>query len=83
MVEILSYKLMECMHYFIKFIVYMYLISHLFILISRKRWLLFPPESGNLQPTRVPYEESSIYSQLNFFTPKDLSYFKSELFYLL
>lgn len=33
----------------------------------RKRWLLFPPsETNNLKPTRVPYEESSIYSNINF-----------------
>lgn len=30
--------------------------------------MLFPPNE-NLQPTRVPYEESSIYSRLNFFSP--------------
>jgi HSPB1-associated protein 1 len=29
---------------------------------------LSPPET-NLQPTRIPYEESSIYSKLNFFSP--------------
>ncbi|XP_072377577.1 HSPB1-associated protein 1 isoform X2 [Diabrotica undecimpunctata] len=33
-----------------------------------KSWLLFPPEE-NLKPTRIPYEESSIYSKLNFFSP--------------
>nr|XP_022909778.1 HSPB1-associated protein 1 isoform X1 [Onthophagus taurus] len=35
---------------------------------GRKRWLLFPPNQ-NLQPTRIPYEESSIFSKLNFFSP--------------
>ncbi|GLV43580.1 HSPB1 associated protein 1 [Carabus blaptoides fortunei] len=35
---------------------------------GRKKWILFPPEE-NLKPTRVPYEESSVYSQLNLFTP--------------
>ncbi|CAG9859596.1 unnamed protein product [Phyllotreta striolata] len=34
-----------------------------------KLWLLFPPEE-NLKPTRVPYEESSIYSKFNFFSPQ-------------
>ncbi|XP_050500193.1 HSPB1-associated protein 1 [Diabrotica virgifera virgifera] len=33
-----------------------------------KIWLLFPPEE-NLKPSRIPYEESSIYSKLNFFSP--------------
>lgn len=42
---------------------------------GRKRWLLFPPEE-NLLPTRVPYEESSIYSKVNFFSP-DFKYHKS------
>nr|QNJ44855.1 sHSP28 [Agasicles hygrophila] len=36
---------------------------------GKKMWLLFPPEE-NLMPTRVPYEESSVYSRLNFFSPK-------------
>jgi len=32
-----------------------------------KTWTLFPPsESQYLGPTRVPYEESSVYSQINF-----------------
>jgi HSPB1-associated protein 1 len=35
---------------------------------GRKQWILSPPET-NLQPTRIPYEESSIYSKLNFFSP--------------
>jgi hypothetical protein len=32
----------------------------------RKRWLLFPPDSsiGQLQ-TRIPYEESSVYIDMN------------------
>ncbi|XP_065220046.1 HSPB1-associated protein 1 [Planococcus citri] len=34
---------------------------------GRKRWLLFPPsETDHLKPTRVPYEESSVYSSINF-----------------
>ncbi|CAH1398166.1 unnamed protein product [Nezara viridula] len=36
-------------------------------LYGKKRWFLFPPsETNNLKPTRVPYEESSVYSQINF-----------------
>ena len=32
-----------------------------------KTWLLFPPSQGNLlSPTRIPYEESSVYSKCNF-----------------
>ncbi|XP_032680494.1 HSPB1-associated protein 1 [Odontomachus brunneus] len=35
---------------------------------GRKEWLLFPPRSSNfLEPTRIPYEESTIYSKFNFF----------------
>ncbi|XP_025153870.1 HSPB1-associated protein 1 isoform X2 [Harpegnathos saltator] len=35
---------------------------------GRKEWLLFPPDSSNfLEPTRIPYEESTIYSKFNFF----------------
>lgn len=33
---------------------------------GRKRWLMFSPDqTENLYPTRVPYEESSIYSSLD------------------
>ncbi|GAB0099789.1 HSPB1-associated protein 1 [Sergentomyia squamirostris] len=42
---------------------------------GRKRWILFSPEV-DLKPTRCPYEESSIYSNLNFFSPEDWSDFK-------
>ncbi|XP_063831427.1 HSPB1-associated protein 1 [Ostrinia nubilalis] len=40
-----------------------------------KRWILFPPETGGLKPTRVPYEESSVYSELNFYCPSNLDVF--------
>ncbi|XP_034935822.1 HSPB1-associated protein 1 homolog isoform X2 [Chelonus insularis] len=37
---------------------------------GKKEWLLFPPNSGDdLKQTRVPYEESTIYSKINFFCP--------------
>lgn len=39
---------------------------------GRKRWLLFPPEA-KLKPTRVPYEESSVYSEENFYSPEAYS----------
>lgn len=36
----------------------------------RKRWILFPPESTPcLYPTRTPYEESSVWSQVNILNP--------------
>ncbi|GLH01610.1 Uncharacterized protein GBIM_07712 [Gryllus bimaculatus] len=35
-----------------------------------KQWILFPPKaSASLLPTRVPYEESSVYSKHNFYSP--------------
>jgi HSPB1-associated protein 1 len=35
-------------------------------LYGRKRWLLFPPsQTPNLYPTRVPFEESSVFSGVN------------------
>ncbi|XP_042146218.1 HSPB1-associated protein 1 [Ixodes scapularis] len=35
-------------------------------LVGRKAWTLFPPEMSNsLYPTRIPFEESSIFSQVN------------------
>uniref|UniRef100_A0A6B0VCC2 JmjC domain-containing protein n=1 Tax=Ixodes ricinus TaxID=34613 RepID=A0A6B0VCC2_IXORI len=35
-------------------------------LVGRKAWTLFPPEmSSSLYPTRIPFEESSIFSQVN------------------
>lgn len=35
-----------------------------------KRWILFPPtETTHMKPTRVPYEESSVYSKWNFSSP--------------
>ncbi|XP_076234225.1 HSPB1 associated protein 1 isoform X2 [Calliopsis andreniformis] len=37
---------------------------------GRKEWLLLPPSSTHfLQPTRVPYEESTVYSKHNLFCP--------------
>ncbi|CAL9689757.1 unnamed protein product [Knipowitschia caucasica] len=37
---------------------------------GRKRWHLFPPEdSSRLYPTRIPYEESSIFSQVDVLNP--------------
>ncbi|KAJ0173719.1 hypothetical protein K1T71_010868 [Dendrolimus kikuchii] len=44
-------------------------------LYGKKLWLLFPPETGGLKPTRVPYEESSVYSELNFFCPNNVEVF--------
>ncbi|XP_043919491.1 HSPB1-associated protein 1-like [Protopterus annectens] len=38
--------------------------------ILRKRWHLFPPEDTSfLYPTRIPYEESSIFSKVNIANP--------------
>ena len=46
---------------------------------GKKRWLLFPPDqTKDLYPTRVPYEESSIYSQVDF-TNIDISKYPSLL----
>ena len=40
-----------------------------------KRWILFPPsETSNLYPTKIPYEESSVFSQVNITNP-DLTRF--------
>ncbi|XP_074551376.1 HSPB1-associated protein 1 homolog [Halichoeres trimaculatus] len=37
---------------------------------GRKRWHLFPPEdTPHLYPTRIPYEESSIFSQVDVLHP--------------
>ncbi|KAF4531961.1 hypothetical protein B566_EDAN010208 [Ephemera danica] len=38
---------------------------------GRKQWILFPPDSEDMKPTRVPYEESSIYSEVNFYSPSE------------
>ncbi|XP_050543797.1 HSPB1-associated protein 1 isoform X2 [Daktulosphaira vitifoliae] len=39
-----------------------------------KRWILLPPDMGKyLLPSRVPYEESSCYSKINFSCPKILT----------
>lgn len=46
-------------------------------LYGKKRWILFPPETGGLKPTRVPYEESSVYSELNFYCPNNLEVFNN------
>ena len=33
---------------------------------GRKKWTLFPPEGAAvLNPTRIPYEESTVFSRLN------------------
>ncbi|XP_054471379.1 HSPB1-associated protein 1 homolog [Anoplopoma fimbria] len=37
---------------------------------GRKRWHLFPPEdTAHLYPTRIPYEESSVFSQVHVVQP--------------
>lgn len=37
---------------------------------GRKQWILFPPEDSDcLYPTRVPYEESSVFSSVNILSP--------------
>ncbi|XP_070832397.1 HSPB1-associated protein 1 homolog [Chaetodon trifascialis] len=37
---------------------------------GRKRWHLFPPDDTvNLYPTRIPYEESSVFSQVDVLHP--------------
>ncbi|XP_069790908.1 HSPB1-associated protein 1 homolog isoform X4 [Narcine bancroftii] len=37
---------------------------------GRKRWHLFPPDdTSNLYPTRIPYEESSVFSSVNVANP--------------
>ncbi|XP_074157497.1 HSPB1-associated protein 1 isoform X2 [Sminthopsis crassicaudata] len=42
---------------------------------GRKRWHLFPPEdTAFLYPTRIPYEESSVFSKVNVVNP-DLKHF--------
>ncbi|XP_037051790.1 HSPB1-associated protein 1 [Bradysia coprophila] len=41
-----------------------------------KSWLLFPPNE-RLSPTRVPYEESSVYCSENFYSPNDLDQFQN------
>nr|XP_033338329.1 HSPB1-associated protein 1 isoform X1 [Megalopta genalis] len=39
---------------------------------GRKQWLLFPPSSTcALHATRIPYEESTVYSKFNFFCPTE------------
>lgn len=40
---------------------------------GQKQWILFSPDTPNMIPTRVPYEESSVYSERTFFSPKDPS----------
>ncbi|XP_042220316.1 HSPB1-associated protein 1-like [Homarus americanus] len=43
--------------------------------IGRKRWVLFPKsQSQYLSPTRIPYEESSIYSEVGFPCPSLVSH---------
>ncbi|XP_055525733.1 HSPB1-associated protein 1 [Wyeomyia smithii] len=39
---------------------------------GRKSWLLFPPEA-KLHRSRVPYEESSVYCEENFYSPASYS----------
>lgn len=41
-----------------------------------KSWLLFPPNE-RLSPTRIPYEESSVYCNENFYSPNALDQFES------
>lgn len=40
------------------------------VYIFRKRWHLFPPEdTSKMYPTRIPYEESSVFSQVDVLRP--------------
>lgn len=40
------------------------------LFLIRKRWHLFPPEDTPfLYPTRIPYEESSVFSKVNVVNP--------------
>lgn len=42
----------------------------LFVFLIRKRWHLFPPEDTPfLYPTRIPYEESSVFSKVSVVNP--------------
>lgn len=41
---------------------------------GRKSWFLFPP-NAKLKTTRVPYEESSVYTEENFYSPKSFKTF--------
>lgn len=37
---------------------------------GKKKWTLFPPsQRDSLYPTRIPYEESSVFSQVNIRNP--------------
>ncbi|XP_069472792.1 HSPB1-associated protein 1 isoform X2 [Ambystoma mexicanum] len=53
---------------------------------GRKRWHLFPPEdTAFLYPTRIPYEESSIFSKVNVANPdlKSFPQFKNARTYVV
>lgn len=57
-------------------------------IIYRKRWILIPPDKKSnhpspMKPCRVPYEESSIYSGLDFYSPKKVKDFKGLIVLLL
>ncbi|GFS38596.1 HSPB1-associated protein 1 [Nephila pilipes] len=42
-------------------------------IVGRKKWILFPPtDTAFMYPTRIPYEESSVFSSVNILNP-DLS----------
>lgn len=42
---------------------------------GRKRWTLFSPaDTSNLYPTRIPLEESTVFSQVNIQTPDVIKY---------
>lgn len=44
---------------------------------GQKSWLLFPPKTP-LSPTRVPFEESSVYCKQNLYSPADMEQFGGE-----
>ncbi|RZF47562.1 hypothetical protein LSTR_LSTR009098 [Laodelphax striatellus] len=51
---------------------------------GKKAWILFSPDDvDSLQPTRIPYEESSIFSKINFSCRKSLRGFKEAYFVIL
>ena len=64
------HTIVSSIHWLVNFLMCRYGYNMVAQILGEKRWVLFPPTStSKLYPTRLPYEESSIFSSVNVKNP--------------